>query len=167
MTQTERAALVSRYKEGYRQAQDVLKDASEEELDFRRKPDKWTSREIVHHLADSETTSGIRLRRLLVETRPFIQGYDQEEFARKLHYAKRPIEHALKAFEAARETTAQLLDLMTEEDWKRTGEHTESGPYTPETWLGIYAAHAHNHASQIRENRTACRAFNSDDHLNL
>jgi hypothetical protein len=39
---------------------------------------------------------------------------------------------------------------MSEEDWQREGWHTEHGRYTPEIWLEIYAAHAHNHADQIR-----------------
>jgi len=154
MTPDERTVLIRKYKEGYQQVVDALRGISEEALDFQRAHGKWSAREIVHHLADSETTSAIRIRKLLVEEQPLIQGYDQDEFARKLHYSKRPMEPALKAFEAARATTAQLLDLMSEADWKRPGEHSESGPYSAETWLSIYAAHAHNHADQIRQNRS-------------
>jgi len=155
MTPEERTALINQYKAGNKQVADALRDVSEAELDFRRAPGKWTVREIVHHLADSETTSGIRLRKLIVEQQPLIQGYDQDEFAKRLQYSRRPIEPALKAFTAARETTAQILDLMNEADWKRMGEHTESGPYSAESWLSIYAVHAHNHADQIRQNRAA------------
>jgi len=155
MIPDQRAVLIKKYKEGYQQVVDALRGISEAELDFRRAPGKWSAREIVHHLADSETTSAMRIRKLLVEERPLIQGYDQDEFARKLHYSKRPMEPALKAFEGARATTGQLLDLMTEADWQRRGEHSESGPYSAETWLSIYAAHAHNHADQIRQNRSA------------
>jgi uncharacterized damage-inducible protein DinB len=155
MTSQERAALIKQYKDGYKQVADALRDISDAEWDFKRAPGKWSAREIVHHLADSETNSAIRLRKLLVENQPYIQGYDQDEFAQKLQYAKRPVEPALKAFEAARATTAQLLDLMTEKDWKRGGEHSESGPYSTETWLSIYAPHAHNHADQIRKSRSA------------
>ena len=155
MTPDQRSALIKKYKEGYPQVVDALRGISEAELDFQRASGKWSAREIVHHLADSETNSAIRIRKLLVEDQPMIQGYDQDEFARKLHYSKRPMEPALKAFEAARATTAQLLDLMSEADWQRQGEHSESGPYSAETWLSIYAAHAHNHADQIRQNRAA------------
>ena len=109
----------------------------------------------MHHLADSEMTSAIRLRRLLVENQPYIHGYDQDKFAEKLHYSQRPIEPALKAVEGAISTTAQLLDLMSEDDWKRAGEHSETGPYSAETWLQIYAVHAQTHAEQIRESRAA------------
>ena len=157
MTPDQRAVFIKKYKEGYAQVADALRGISEAELDFRRAPGKWSAREIVHHLADSETTSAIRIRKMLVEHSPYIQGYDQDEFARKLHYSKRPVEPALRALEAARATTAQLLDLMSEADWKRMGEHSESGPYSAETWLSIYAAHAHNHADQIRQNRSACK----------
>ena len=155
MISQERAALINQYKNGYKEVAEALRGISPEELDFRRAPGKWSAREIVHHLADSEMTSAIRLRRLLVEHHPYIQGYDQDEFAKKLYYTKRPIDAALKTLETARATTAELLDIMGEEDWKRTGEHSDSGPYSPETWLSIYAVHAHNHANQIRQNRSA------------
>jgi hypothetical protein len=42
---------------------------------------------------------------------------------------------------------------MTEDDWRRTGTHAESGPYSVEDWLTIYAAHAHDHAAQIKRAR--------------
>jgi hypothetical protein len=155
MTTQERAALIKKYKDGHKQVADALQGISDAEWDFKREPGKWSAREIVHHLADSETNGAIRLRNLLVEHQPYIQGYDQDEFAKRLQYSKRPTEPALKAFEAARATSAQLLDLMTEADWKRAGEHSESGPYSTETWLKIYSDHAHNHADQIRKNRSA------------
>jgi hypothetical protein len=155
MTHKERAALIKDYKDGCRQVADALKGISETELDFHRAPGKWSVRQIVHHLADSEMTSAIRLRKLLVEMNPYIQAYDQDEFAKKLQYAKRPIEPAVKAFEASRETTSEIFEHMTDDDWKRMGEHAEIGPYSAEKWLEIYAAHARNHADQIRQSRAA------------
>lgn len=152
MDRQTRDALVMRYKEGYATVEEALAGATEADLDARPAPGKWTAREIVHHLADSEMTSAIRLRRLLVEETPVIQGYDQEAFARLLHY-DRPIAPSLAAFKAARETTAALLDRMGEADWARDGTHTESGRYTVLDWLRIYAAHAHDHADQIRRAR--------------
>ena len=143
-----RDALVTKYKEGYAEVARALEGASDAELDRRPAPGKWTAREIVHHLADSEMTSAIRLRRLLAEDSPVIVGYDQEEFARRLHY-DRPIAASLDAFKAARATTGEILDRMTEEEWAREGTHSESGRYTLLQWLRIYADHAHNHAVQI------------------
>lgn len=151
-----RRAMIDRYKDGYRAVSDALQAISERELDARPAPGKWSAREIVHHLADSEMTSAIRLRRLVAEDRPLIQGYDQDEFARRLYY-DRPFQTSLEAFRLARETTAQILERMTQAEWAREGTHSESGRYTVERWLEIYAQHAHNHADQIRRARAAAK----------
>jgi hypothetical protein len=92
---------------------------------------------------------------LLCEEQPLIHGYDQDVFAQRLRYNERDMAPALEAFRYARVTTVQLLGLMAEEDWQRTGTHSESGAYGAEDWLRIYAAHAHNHAAQIRRLREA------------
>lgn len=155
MNQEERNELIARYSAGYDEVIAALADFPAHLLTAHPIPGKWSAREIIHHLADSESTSALRLRRLLAEDRPVIQGYDQDHFATRLRYNEREIAPALEALRSARATTTQLLNLMEDADWKREGEHTESGRYTPEHWLEIYAAHAHNHAAQIRRLRTA------------
>ncbi|HEX2445377.1 MAG TPA: DinB family protein [Vicinamibacterales bacterium] len=154
MTDEQRKTLIQKYKDGYRAVAEALAGATDRELDARPAPEKWSAREIVHHLADSEMTSAIRLRLLIVEDRPTIRGYDQEAFARKLFY-DRPCEASLEVFRYARETTGQILQRMTAADWAREGTHTEVGAYSVEKWLEIYADHAHNHADQIRRARAA------------
>jgi DinB family protein len=151
-----RKTLIAKYKDGYRIVAEALVGATDAELDTRPAPGKWTAREVVHHLADSEMTSAIRLRLLLAVDKPVINGYDQDEFARRLHY-ERPIEASLEAFKAARRTTGDILDCMSDADWAREGTHTESGRYTVERWLEIYASHAHGHAEQILVARDAAR----------
>ncbi len=153
MTPEERGALVAQYKAGYDEVARSLEGFPADSLSARPLPGKWSAREIVQHLADSEMNSAIRLRKLLTEEVPQIQGYDQEEYAARLRYNERDIAPALDALRGARATTAQLLDSMTDEDWAREGTHSESGRYTAEDWLRIYADHAHNHAAQIRRLR--------------
>jgi hypothetical protein len=155
MTADERRELIAKYAGGYDQVVEALAGFSQGQLTAHPLPGKWSACEIVQHLADSEMTSAIRLRRLLVEDRPVIEGYDQDLFARRLHYNDRDMAPALAAFRAARATTLQLLAGMAEEDWRREGTHTESDRYTAEDWLKIYAAHAHGHADQIRKLRAA------------
>lgn len=150
MTAEERADLVAQYRSGYDAVVDSLREFPTDSLTAHPIPGKWSAKEIIHHLADSETISAIRFRRLLTEDHPVIQGYDQDEYAIRLKYNERDIAPALEAFRNARATTAQLLDRMSEDDWTREGQHTESGRYTTEDWLRIYAGHAHNHAAQIR-----------------
>ena len=155
MTSEEREKMISTYKDGYEEVLQSLTDFPDQSLTAHPIDGKWSAAEIVHHLADSETTSALRLRRLLVEDHPLIQGYDQDAFAARLNYNHRDIAPALDAFRCARATTAQLFDFMEGKDWRREGTHSESGVYTAEDWLTIYAAHAHNHAAQIRRLREA------------
>lgn len=156
MDKETRTKLIDQYKDGYRAVADALVGASDTDLDAHPAPGKWSAREIVHHLADSEMTSAIRLRLLLAVDKPSIVGYDQDEFARRLYY-NRPIEASLDAFKAARRTTGEILDRMTDAEWRREGTHTEHGPYTVERWLEIYSTHAHDHADQIRVARVAAK----------
>ena len=144
-----RKKLIEQYRDGYRVVADALVDAADEERDARPAPGKWSAREIVHHLADSEMTAAVRLRMLLAVDNAQIVGYDQDEFARRLHY-ERPIEASLEVLKTVRRSTAELLDAMSEAEWLREGTHTEHGRYSVARWLEIYATHAHNHAVQIR-----------------
>ena len=144
----DRAALIATYKEGADVIAKALEGMSEADLDRRPSPDGWTAREVVHHLADAETRSAVRLRQLLAETNPTIQGYDEELYAKKLAY-DRPIAASVTLVKAVRAATAELLDTLADADFARSGTHTESGAYSVETWLELYAAHGHDHAAQI------------------
>lgn len=157
MTTQRRESLIAQYRAGYDEVMKHLEGFPPADLGKRPFPGKWTAREIVHHLADSESQSAIRLRRLLTEHRPVITPYDQEEWAVKLRYQEREIGPSLEAFHAARSTTSQVMEMMSEADWAREGWHPEHGLYTAEHWLEIYAVHAHNHAAQIGRLREALR----------
>ena len=156
MERQKRVELISRYKDGYREVAAALEGASDTELDSRPAPGKWSAREIVHHLADSEMTSAVRLRLLVAEKNAAIRSYDEKEFAVRLYY-QRPIASSLLAFQAARLSTGELLDSMTEADFEKKGTHPEHESYGVERWLEIYAEHAHNHADQIRRARASAK----------
>ncbi len=148
---TTRQALLDRYATGFAQVADALDGATDEDLD-RHGPGGWSSRMVVHHLADSETMAYTRLRRLIAEDQPLIQGYDEEDWSRRLHY-ERPIETSLEVLQAVRGASEQLLRTLSTEEWSRTGTHSEGGPYSVERWLEIYTDHSPDHADQIRRAR--------------
>lgn len=154
MLAEERTKLTELYRDGYAAVAEALLKITPEELDFKPDPKKWSVREIVHHLADSEMTAAVRLRLLLATDRPTIHGYDQDEFARRLYY-DRPHEVSLELFRLARQSTVEILDRLTPAEWVREGTHTEIGPYGVESWLKTYSQHAHKHARQIRIARDA------------
>ena len=140
----ERQHLIHQYRDGYRAVSAALTNLTEAELDKRPADGAWTAREVIHHLADSETMSSIRLRK--------IEAYDEAHFAKVLHY-DRPIEASPQVLRAVRQANAELLDVLEPHEWERAGVHSDSGRYSVETWLEIYATHAHDHADQIRRAR--------------
>jgi len=156
MTSDKRTELLDQYRDGYRVIAEALVGATDEELNAHPAPGKWSAREVVHHLADSEMTAAVRARLLIAVDNPQIVGFDQDEFARRLHY-DRPIDASLDAFKSARRTTAEILEKLSEAEWAREGTHTEHGRYTLERWLEIYSDHAHKHAEQILVARDAVR----------
>jgi hypothetical protein len=145
-----RRELIERFAAGPDAIEAAVAGASDEELDARPGEGEWTAREIVHHTADGEIRSALRLRQLLAEDDPVIQGYDEASYARRLPYA-RPIGSSLRAIRATREASTEMLRLLTDEDFSRSGTHTEmpGERYSVDRWLEIYAAHCHDHAAQI------------------
>jgi hypothetical protein len=139
----------------YRTATDeflaVARSLSDDQLDRQPpEPGGWTPRMVIHHVADSETNSYVRLRRLLAEPAgSTIQGYDEGRWAEVLHY-HRPVAGSLAVFVAVRASSAELLDTLELADLERAGVHTDSGRYTLADWVRTYVAHARDHAGQIR-----------------
>lgn len=156
MQPDERDQLIAQYKDGYRVVAAALLKITPEELDAKPGPGKWSARKIVHHLADSEMIAAVRFQLLVAEDRPAIKGYDQEVFAGRLHY-ERPHEASLELFRAVRASMTELMGCLSEADWLREGTHTEVGRFGLDTWLRIYAPHAHKHADQIRVARGSLR----------
>ena len=152
MDRKQRTELLEKYRTGHQAVVDAVANMREEELDRSISKDDWTPRQVVHHIADSEMTSAIRLRTLVAEDNPSIVGYDEKVFAESLT-RDRPIEPSLEAVRWARESTLQILERLTEDEWKKAGTHTELGPYSVERWLEVYANHCHDHANQIRKTR--------------
>ena len=113
----------------------------------------WTPRQVIHHMADSESQSNARLRRLLSEPAGTqIQGYDENLWAnnKTLGYSELPIDTALAMFKASRASTLETIKRMTEDQLQIAGVHRESGPYTVAKWFESYSKHPVDHANQSR-----------------
>jgi DinB superfamily len=146
----ERDALVARYRDGAAAFEAAVADVAEDELDVHPIAGEWSIREIAHHLADGELNSAVRLCRLIAEDEPVLPNYDEMEFARRLHYGRRPIATSLRAVAAARASTLTILELLSDEEWARTGTHTLHGAYGVADWLRDYATHPWDHGDQVR-----------------
>jgi hypothetical protein len=154
----ERESLVDQYARGPARLREALAKVPGDALQWRPEPGRWSAHEVVVHCADSEANAALRIRYLLAEKEPLIVGYDQDAWARVFDYHAQPLEEALAAVASARDRTVPLLRRMSDADWTKAGRHTESGPYSAEDWLRIYAAHLEGHARQIERNVEAWAA---------
>ena len=118
----------------------------------RHDSEHWSARQVIHHMADSETQSGIRLRRLLAEPRGCdIQGYDEDAWARvpSLGYESLPIEPSIEVVRAVRATSLAIAERLEPSDLERYGVHSESGRYDVAQWFDVYSNHPRFHAQQL------------------
>jgi hypothetical protein len=158
LDRSEREALIDRYGEGPSRLKAALAKVPAGALQWRPKAGEWSAHEVVVHCADSETNGTARIRYLAAEPDPVvIQGYDEAEWARRFDYHSHPLEPALAVVEAVRANTLALLRRLPEDAWQRGGRHTDSGTYSAEDWLKIYAEHLEIHARQIEDNVAAWR----------
>lgn len=115
----------------------------------------WSPRQVIHHLADSETQSYARLRRLIAEPGTIIQGYDEGLWANNLTlgYKTRDVSTSIEVFRAVRQSSYELLCEVSEEQLDNLCTHTESGEYSMRNWLSSYIRHPLDHSEQIRHQR--------------
>jgi hypothetical protein len=163
-TQAEREALIQRYEQGPVKLRDTFASVPREAWKWRPGKGKWSVYEIVCHCADSEMNAAARIRYLVAEAKPVIQGYDQDRWAQVFDYHSARIELALAAVDVMRASTVNLIKQLPEESWAAEGTHTDSGRYTAEDWLKTYAEHLEIHSRQIERTLAAWRAEQTHPH---
>jgi hypothetical protein len=150
---SELSDLLERFRRGPELVAAVTTGAAGAELDFVAAPGKWSIRQIMAHLADSEIVDADRLRRVIAEENPTLMGYDQEAWARNLNYARRKISESLETFRRLRAENYELLKDLPETVFERTGTHSETGPVTLRQLVELNAGHPEKHARQVQEIR--------------
>jgi uncharacterized damage-inducible protein DinB len=125
-----------------RQAVRGLDDA---QLDTPYRPDGWTVREVVNHLASSHAHGYCRCHLALVEDTPEVKGYHQE----LPDAGTLPLEIPLGLFEALQRRVVGLFRSLTPEQWKRGFRHSPRGPMTIEQLAVFLAWHARHHTAHI------------------
>lgn len=133
----------------------VLTGVFGEEEDFVTAPGKWSIRQIIAHLADSETVYAHRMRQVIAEENPTLVAFDQEAWARNLDYARRKPKQSLETARRVRAENYELLKDVPEAAFARTGNHTERGPITLLQILEGAAGHTESHARQMQQIRDA------------
>jgi hypothetical protein len=147
--------LMERFRRGPEVLAVVLTGVFGEEEDFVPAPGKWSIRQVLAHLADSELVMAHRFRQVIAEDNPTLIAFDQDAWARNLDYARRKPKLSLETFRRISGENHELLSGLPESAFERSGNHSERGPITLLSLTETAAAHAESHARQAQSIRDA------------
>ncbi len=121
---------------------------TDEQLETHYRPGGWTIRQTVHHVADSHINSICRLKLALTEENPTIRPYFEDRWAEREDY-RLPLEVSLQILEGIHLRWTTLLDSLTGEEFQRTFTHPDTGVWTIEQFVALYAWHGRHHTAHI------------------
>jgi len=147
--------LIEDYHAGAKKLRNAVAGMSKEQLKARPVPGKWSTLEVVCHLADFEPVYVDRMKRVITHERPLLMGADQELYAAKLAYQDRDIDEELAVIETTRNQFVRILKTLPADTLKRTGVHSERGLNTLEDLLQSIINHIQHHLPFIEEKRRA------------
>lgn len=152
MTKAERVKLLELYSAGPDLVASCLDSISKGAFDYSSGPERWSIRQIVFHIVDSDINGNMRLRKPLAEPETEVPIYNEELWVQRLHVDAIPIDSTLDLFRAFRTYNAAYFEAIAEDEWLQTVIHPEWGRVTLEYVLHVYANHPGWHIEHI--NRT-------------
>ncbi len=126
----------------------AVENLSDEQLDTPYRPGGWTVRQVIHHVGDSHMNSFIRFKLALSEVNPTIRPYAEDLWAETPEY-KMPVGVSLNLIDSIHQRWRTLLDSMSNADFARTLNHPETGKWTLDNQLGLYAWHGRHHTAHV------------------
>jgi uncharacterized damage-inducible protein DinB len=148
-TAAQRLALIENIAAAPQQLRAAVQGLDAAQLDTPYRPDGWTVRQVVHHVADSHLNCYIRFRWTLTEDEPLIKAYDENAWARLPDANTAAPDVSLALLDTLHARWVLLLRALTPEQFARTLRHPESGLLRLETALGLYDWHGRHHIAHI------------------
>ena len=155
MDKSERNQLIEIYKTSFSEFETALDKIPQEMWTFKPEPKEWSVHEIIVHLADSETNSYIRARRLIADPGEMLMAYDQDHWAIALDYHSQDWQIALETSRLVRQSSYELIKDLPENVWAHSAKHPEHDEnFQFEQWLRIYAKPPLAHRDQVLANHS-------------
>jgi len=128
---------------------DAVHGLSADQLDTPYRPDGWTVRQVVHHMADSHLNSYVRFRLALTEEAPVIKPYREDRWALLHDAASAPVELSLDLLDSLHQRWMLLINSLGAAEFTRTFRHPEMGLVTLEKNVALYAWHGRHHVAHV------------------
>jgi hypothetical protein len=149
------AKLIDNYAAGPRLLRDAVRGMSHDQIIARPVTGKWSTLEVICHIADFEIVGADRIKRVIAEEKPTLPDGDEQAFAAKLAYHQRDWEEELQLIGAIRGQVTRILRTLNDADFARVGIHSAAGPLTLEQFVERAANHIPHHLKFITEKRKA------------
>jgi hypothetical protein len=149
------AELIAAYAEGIDDLPAAIAGLSAQQLLARPIPGKWSTLEVVSHLADTEIYLTDRIERALAFEKPLLIGVDERPYPERLNYQAFDLAEQLNLFIALRKHLIRILRLQLAEAWHRQAVHSETGLVTVRQLVLQAVRHVRHHLRFIAEKREA------------
>ena len=154
LTAEQRKAAIRTIAEAPAKLRAAIRGLSDQQLDAPYRPEGWSVRQVVHHLADSHMNALIRLKLGLTEETPTIKPYDEAKWAELEDGRSKLVEDSVQLLTALHARWTYLLERMKPEQFSRKINHPEwKEPMSLDTLLGLYEWHSRHHVAHITELR--------------
>jgi uncharacterized damage-inducible protein DinB len=119
------------------------------QLDTPYRPEGWTVRQVVHHLADAQLNWYVRTKLALTEFEPLVKPFDETLWAELADARSGPIEPSLVICDALCARWVALFESLSRAEWARRMLHPERGEFVVDRALPMHVWHARHHTAQI------------------
>ena len=149
LTAEERISAIDAIADAPRALRAAVANLSDAQLDTPYRPDGWTVRQVVHHVADSHMNAYIRFRFALTEDNPAIKPYDEATWAELEDARTMPVDVSLDLLDRMHARLVTLLRSLREGEFQRALHHSQNGPMTVDALLGMYSWHGRHHVAHV------------------
>lgn len=150
--------LVAAYERGIDDLKAAVAGLTPEQILARPIAGKWSTIEVVAHIADTEVYFSDRIERTLALNRPLLMGVDERPYVERLGYQSFDLDEELALFTSLRRHVARILRWQPHEAWSRQAVHSETGLVTVRQLVFQAVRHARHHLPFIAEKRAALGA---------
>ncbi len=119
------------------------------QLDTPYREGGWTTRQVVHHIADSHMNAFIRFRLTLTEDMPTVKPYNESAWAKLIDSTEDPAV-SIQILDGLHRRWHRMLEAMNDADFARQARHPEHGPISMDWLLQLYAWHGRHHIGHIK-----------------
>ena len=150
--------LIDKFAQGSTRLSSAIEGMSREQLMATPVPGKWSTHQVVIHLADAELAFADRIKRIIAMENPTLLAWDENKFSANLHYEKQSTEDAVLLVQITRRQLTRVLRELPDAALQRSGTHSERGPQTLAVVLGFANSHLDHHLKFVEEKRAALKS---------